>query len=101
MAQTVKNANIRQVILVGNTTNPKFPTATPAIAKVLQLQGVNNITSLVKPGGPTIQEIVGAARNAAKAGDVVLLSAGCASFDIFNNYKERGEKFTEAVLKLV
>ncbi|HNW49934.1 MAG TPA: UDP-N-acetylmuramoyl-L-alanine--D-glutamate ligase [Prolixibacteraceae bacterium] len=36
----------------------------------------------------------------AEPGDVVLLSPACASFDLFNNYEDRGKQFKEAVRNL-
>ena len=45
-------------------------------------------------------EAVRAARDFAESGDVVLLSPCCASFDLFENYEDRGAKFKEAVRNL-
>ena len=42
-------------------------------------------------------EAVESARGMADSGDVVLLSPGCASFDWFGNYEERGEAFKRIV----
>lgn len=41
------------------------------------------------------------AASIAKPGDAVLLSPACASFDMFENFEERGIKFTEAVQAMV
>lgn len=46
------------------------------------------------------EDAVKEASKFAKAGDVVLLSPCCASFDLFRNMEERGEKFKEAVRRL-
>ena len=46
------------------------------------------------------EEAVKASAAFAKDGDVVLLSPCCASFDLFHNYEERGEKFKDAVRRL-
>ncbi len=46
------------------------------------------------------EEAVQKASKMAEAGDVVLLSPCCASFDLFKNYEDRGEQFKAAVRKL-
>ena len=46
------------------------------------------------------EEAVQVSSQLASSGDVVLLSPCCASFDLFENYEDRGRKFKEAVRKL-
>ena len=46
------------------------------------------------------EEAVKVSSMIAKPGDVVLLSPCCASFDLFQNYEDRGRKFKMAVRKL-
>jgi UDP-N-acetylmuramoylalanine--D-glutamate ligase len=45
----------------------------------------------------TLAEAFNVARRAAHPGDVVLLSPGCASFDMFRNYEDRAEQFRRLV----
>lgn len=47
-----------------------------------------------------LSEAVALAHQIAQAGDVVLLSPACASFDQFKNYVHRGDVFTELVMNL-
>jgi len=48
----------------------------------------------------SFDEVLTAAVNEAREGDVVLLSPACASFDMFDNYEHRGQSFKEAVNSL-
>ncbi|ANI90798.1 UDP-N-acetylmuramoylalanine--D-glutamate ligase [Arachidicoccus ginsenosidimutans] len=48
----------------------------------------------------SMKDAVQAAYSLADKGDVVLLSPGCSSFDLFKNYMERGEQFKEQVKEL-
>jgi UDP-N-acetylmuramoylalanine--D-glutamate ligase len=48
----------------------------------------------------SLQDAVQTAYEVAKTGDTVLLSPCCASFDLFKNYEDRGEQFTQAIRNL-
>ena len=103
LASTVKNSDIRHVVLIGNPAYPddaKRQTAAPKLEGALEAQTIKNVTSLVKLGGPSMTEVVETARSVAKPGDIVLFSTACTSFDMFENYKERGAAFTVAVRSL-
>jgi UDP-N-acetylmuramoylalanine--D-glutamate ligase len=76
-------------------------------AKALVLVGKASDTIRAILGGivPTVQApdmaaAVGTAATLAVSGEVVLLSPGCASFDMYPNYQARGEDFRQAALRL-
>ena len=45
----------------------------------------------------SLKDAVKSCHNHAQPGDIVLLSPGCASFDQFKNFEERGEFFKTIV----
>jgi UDP-N-acetylmuramoylalanine--D-glutamate ligase len=49
----------------------------------------------------SMEEAVARAVAAAGPGDTVLLAPGCASFDMFVDYRQRGDSFSEAVQRLI
>ena len=49
---------------------------------------------------PTLEQAVKEAYMGAEAGDVVMLSPACASFDMFKNFEERGKRYKELVKSL-
>lgn len=74
------------VILIGRDA--------PVIEKAVA--GVTKVTH-----ADTMRDAVNKALQLASAGDAVLLSPACASFDMFKNYEDRGEKFCLAVQELI
>ena len=47
--------------------------------------------------GTTFEDVVARAGRTARAGDAVLLSPACSSYDMFKNYEERGATFRRLV----
>jgi UDP-N-acetylmuramoylalanine--D-glutamate ligase len=72
-----------------------------AKAVVLIGEAADEIEAAVAPAScvraGSMDEAVEAARGLAETGDVVLLSPGCASFDMFSSAEARGDAFTRAV----
>jgi UDP-N-acetylmuramoylalanine--D-glutamate ligase len=65
--------------------------------KIIQTFG-NVVDLIVETAGA--EEAVKVAYKIGEKGDTVLLSPACASFDLFENYEDRGNKFKEAVSAL-
>lgn len=106
------NAVGRRVILLAGGVDKGGdygPLRAPLAAKVslLILFGAARETMRCALAGATRVEVVGTlaeavrmAGGAARAGDVVMLSPACSSFDQFRNYAERGRIFQELVREL-
>jgi UDP-N-acetylmuramoylalanine--D-glutamate ligase len=88
LAKTVASSKVRQVLLIGEQAG--------RIQAALTAAGFTDFQA----GGGSMANIVANARRTAQPGDVVLLSVACASFDMFQNYKDRGQQFTAAVRAL-
>lgn len=84
----ITRQNMRKVITVGDMG--------PVIAAELQKTGYGDT---IQTEGD-MKEIVKLASAAARAGDIVILSPSCASFDQFRNYADRGDQFITAVGRL-
>jgi UDP-N-acetylmuramoylalanine--D-glutamate ligase len=63
--------------------------AAPLVEK--DLSGVVPLTHL----GSSFDEVVSTAQSLAQSGDVVLLSPACSSYDMFDNYEQRGAIFKQ------
>ena len=98
------------LLLGGRDKDGDFDTLQPILTKkvkkvILFGEAGDRIESLIGKGVPsekrrTLREAIESAYKNAAAGDVVLLSPGCASFDEFKNYKERGNFFKEVFRNL-
>jgi len=76
----------RAVVLIGRDA--------PMLRQALQGAGVSLIDAA------SMLDAVQRAAEQAQAGDAVLLSPACASFDMFDHYVQRGEAFAQAVQAL-
>lgn len=91
----------------GNNYEELFPFVNEKVKAIICL-GVDNAKLLDAFGGMVdvivetqfMSEAVKIAYKLAEAGDNVLLSPACASFDLFENYEDRGRQFKEAVRNL-
>lgn len=83
--------------VISNSSNVKLVILIGAEAARIKKE-IKNVK--ISEGAKNMAEIVEMAYNNSASGDVVLLSPACASFDMFRNYKERGEQFKRVVAKL-
>lgn len=102
------------VILGGSSKNSDFAELGKMLSESQSIRGIIGIgtewprikSTITQPdipmieGTKTMEEIVAAARGIAQSGDVVILSPACASFDMFKNYKDRGDQFKRIVNSL-
>jgi UDP-N-acetylmuramoylalanine--D-glutamate ligase len=95
------------LLLGGRDKDGDFETLNPMLAAkakkvILFGEARDRIASLIGKDIQTLRktklkEAIESAYKSAQPGDVILLSPGCASFDEFANYKERGNFFKDVV----
>jgi UDP-N-acetylmuramoylalanine--D-glutamate ligase len=102
----------RPIVLIagGKDKGFDFSTATPSIQKqvkacVLIGEMRERIAECWKDAttcvfAETMEEAVEKAAELSSEGDLVILSPGCSSFDMFRDYKDRGDVFRRTVQKL-
>lgn len=86
MGKAIAKSNVKAVIVIGQMTQ-RITSA---------LKSANYQGKLILDC-KTMPEIMAQAKNLVQPGDVVLLSPACASFDMFANYKDRGDQFKNEV----
>ena len=86
LAEVEHNPHLKKIVILGSKNIPDY---TKALA---QLAG-DKILGTV----PAMSDAVKLARDSAEPGDVILLSPGFASFDLFQNEFDRGRQFNQVV----
>jgi UDP-N-acetylmuramoylalanine--D-glutamate ligase len=77
---------VKALICLGKDNSKLFQFFSPVVPRISETQDVKTLVRM--------------ALEQAAAGDVVLLSPACASFDLFKNYEDRGNQFRAAVQEL-
>jgi UDP-N-acetylmuramoylalanine--D-glutamate ligase len=90
LAKHINSASVRAVVALGDEA--------PTIKRELLTAGFK--AEKILDGLQSMRETVQLAAELAEAGDVVVLSPACASFDMFKNYADRGDQFKAAVSEL-
>lgn len=86
--------HVKTLILIGATSDKIAEALDMEVKKTGRGKDVEVIRAL------TYEEAVSTAKSKAASGDVVLLSPASTSFDMFNNFMERGNLFKDLVNKL-
>jgi UDP-N-acetylmuramoylalanine--D-glutamate ligase len=88
----------------GNDYGPLKPLVEAKVAGVVAIgESAETVERELGPHAPrtvaasTMEEAIQFARLMAEPGDTVLLSPACASFDMFENYEDRGDTFKRLV----
>ena len=89
MADAIVQSSVTKVVAIGITGEQ--------IMHELTSRGFENVEYV---GHIKMPQVLKAAYEGMKSGSVVLLSPGCASFDMFESYKDRGNQFRQAVEEL-